>query len=271
MRGRKNQWKTKALSAILAASMAFSLCPTVAFAEETVGAVPQAEESYTYCYAALDYAEYYKAEDVYAAGDSSSSDELDSHNEKDKGAFDAVSRATTNHGLHRGNFQSAVTIYDEAGMAYEMSYWKDQSTIVLLDGSEITFSKGTITKADGSTVKMKYYEVSGIKYVPVAVKSSDYNAFKAKYHVVENGGTLAGGYSEQKLQSYTAVAEVDGTTNGLKIATRNADGTFSFGARQSGTGSGIQGQSLQTVSPDGLGVAIQEMSAYGDFLRVDFK
>lgn len=271
MRTRKKEWKRKALSAILSAGMVFSLCPSAVFATENAETGSQTEEDYIYCYAALNYAEYYEAENIYAAGDASSSEELDSHNEKDKGAFDAVSRATTNHGLHRGNFQSDVTIYDTDGAAYEMSYWKDQNTIVLLEGSEVGFSRGTITKPDGSTATMANYEITGIKYVPVAVKTSDYDAFKAKYDVVENGGTLAGGYSENKLQSYTAVAAVDGTTNGLKTVTANNDGTFSFGARQSGTGSGIQGQELLSVNADDLGVAIQEMSAYGDFLRVDFK
>ena len=50
-----------------------------------------------------------------AAGDSSSSSELDNKNEYDKGAFDTVTRATTNHGLHRGSFQCNATIYMKDG------------------------------------------------------------------------------------------------------------------------------------------------------------
>ena len=41
------------------------------------------------------------------------------------------------------------------------------------------------------------------------------------YVVVENGGTLSGGFSENKLQSYTGlVADVTENTNGLKIAVK---------------------------------------------------
>lgn len=279
---KKKYLKAKVLSVIMAASMVFSLCPTGVFGGQSTEAIvqadssfrmekPSAENEYTYCYAALTYAEYYDAEDVYAAGDATSSNELDSHNETDKGAFDAVSRATTNHGLHRGNFQGDVTIYDTDGSAYRMSYWKDSSTIVLVDGTEIGFSRGAITKADGTTAAMKNYQVTGIKYVPVAVKTSDYETFKTRYQVVENGDTLAGGYSENKLESYSVTAAVDKDTNGLKTAVKNSDGTFSFGARSTGTTSGIQDQELKTISASDLGVAIQETSSYGDFLRVDFK
>ena len=227
------------------------------------------EEEYTYVYAGLTYAEYYAAEPVQAAGSAESSDQADSHGELDKGAFDAVSRATTNHGLHRGNFQSMVTIYDTAGNAYEMSHWDGQNTIVLTDGTSIGFNKGTITK-NGAEYTMAYYEVEGIKYVPVKVKSSDYEAFKSAYTVIENGGTLAGGYSENNLQSYAVTAEVTENTNGLKTAVKNEDGSFSFSARQSGTDSGVQGQEQKVVDPSSLTLTVKEDSAYGDFIRVDF-
>ena len=56
---------------------------------------------------------------------------------------------------------------------------------------------------------MTEYHVTGLKYVPVKVAKDDYEAFKAKYDVVENGGTLSGGYSENKLSSYNGLeAEV---------------------------------------------------------------
>ena len=57
---------------------------------------------YQYVYAGLTWGEYWAAEGVYAAGDTSSSEEKDSHSEFDTGAFDTVTRATANHGLHRG-------------------------------------------------------------------------------------------------------------------------------------------------------------------------
>ena len=63
-------------------------------------------KKYTYLYAALTWDEYWANEKVYAAGSTAASAQLDSHEEHDLGAFDAVSRATANHGLHRGSFQS---------------------------------------------------------------------------------------------------------------------------------------------------------------------
>lgn len=52
---------------------------------------------------------------------------------------------------------------------------------------------------------MKDYKVYGLKYVPVAVKSSDFEAFKAKYSVVENNGTLIGGYGEKIYRLITTL------------------------------------------------------------------
>ena len=67
---------------------------------------------YQYVYAGLTWGEYWAAEGVYAAGDTSSSEEKDSHSEFDTGAFDTVTRATANHGLHRGSYQTEATRLD---------------------------------------------------------------------------------------------------------------------------------------------------------------
>ena len=91
----------KFLSLLLSAAMAFSLLTATAFA-----AAPAEEENgffdfllgkkYTYLYAALTWDEYWANEKVYAAGSTAASAQLDSHEEHDLGAFDAVSRATVN-------------------------------------------------------------------------------------------------------------------------------------------------------------------------------
>ena len=235
------------------------------------------EDAYTYVYAGLSWAEYWAAEGVQAAGDASSSDAYDLRDEYDKGAFDTVTRATVNHGLHRGSFQCTDVIEAENGKEYKISYWKSEgktTKAVLTDGNEITFNRGTITEADGTTTKMTEHHVTGLKYVPVKVAKDDYEAFKAKYDVVENGGTLAGGYSENKLSSYNGlVAEVTSATNGLKTATKNSDGSFSFSAKAAGTESGIKEQALKTApSATDVGLTVQEGEGkYGEFLRVDMK
>lgn len=235
------------------------------------------EDAYTYVYAGLSWAEYWAAEGVQAAGDASSSNEYDLRDEYDKGAFDTVTRATVNHGLHRGSFQCTDVIEAENGKEYKISYWKSEgktTKAVLTDGSEITFNRGTITEADGTTTKMTEHHVPGLKYVPVKVAKDDYEAFEAKYDVVENGGTLSGGFSENKLSSYNGLsAEVTAATNGLKTATKNSDGSFSFSAKAAGTESGIKDQKLKTApSATDVGLTVQEGEGnYGEFLRVDMK
>lgn len=231
-----------------------------------------AQEEYKYVYAAMTWAEYWAAEGVQAAGDSSSSSELDTRNEADKGAFDAVTRATANHGLHRGSFQCVAVIEAENGKTYEVSHWSaDGKEITLTNGNVIKFNRGEITDTDGTVTKLKDYEVTGLKYVPVKVASADYEAFCRKYNVVENGGELAGGYGENKLTAYNVKANVTEATNGLKTAIKDANGNFSFTVRQSGNDSGIEGQALKTA-PDAktAGLTVKEANgSYGEFLRVD--
>ena len=222
---------------------------------------------YQYVYAGLTWAEYWANEGVYAAGDTTSSEKVDGHNELDKGAFDTVTRATTNHGLHRGSFQTETTIVAEDGSRYPIAAWVDQNTIKLTDGTTVGFNRGTITKADGTTVDMHHYEVYGLKYIPVAVKTEDYDAFCQKYNVVTNDGVLEGGYGEVQLSSYTATAAVTADTNGLKYAVKNGD-SFTFEARKTGADSGIKDQAQKTAA--NVTPTVKEASgSYGEFLRVD--
>lgn len=219
-----------------------------------------AEAEYQYVYAGLSWAEYWANEAVYNAGSSESSEKADAKGELDKGAFDTVSRATTNHGLHRGSYQCTAVITLKDGTTLEVAYYTGQTEGVLTNGEPFSYAKEDIAG----------YVVTGIKYVPVKVASEDYEAFKAAYAVVENGGELAGGFSENNLHSYTGViAEVTENTNGLKTAVKNEDGSFSFSERANGSDSGIQGEALKTAS-DGITVTVREANgSYGEFLRVD--
>ena len=222
---------------------------------------------YQYVYAGLTWAEYWANEGVYAAGDTTSSEEVDGHNELDKGAFDTVTRATTNHGLHRGSFQTETTIVAEDGSRYPIATWVDRNTIKLTDGKTVGFNRGTITKADGTTVDMHHYEVYGLKYIPVAVRTEDYAAFCQKYNVVTNDGVLEGGYGEVQLSSYTATAAVTADTNGLKYAVKNGD-SFTFEARKTGADSGIKDQAQKTAT--NVTPTVKDASgSYGEFLRED--
>lgn len=225
---------------------------------------------YQYVYAGLTWGEYWAAEGVYAAGDTSSSEEKDSHSEFDTGAFDTVTRATANHGLHRGSYQTEATIIAEDGTRFDVSYWEDKgSTLYLTDGSKVKWNRGSITTEDGKTYTMDHYEIYGLKYVPVAVKTADFADFCKKYNVVQDGAVLSGGYSENNLQYYKGlVADVNAQTNGLKYVEKNGDG-FTFTARKSdGTASGIKDQALKTAT--GIRPSVKAASgSYGEFLRVD--
>ena len=230
----------------------------------------------SYVYAGLTWGEYWSQESVTAAGNVSGSDEKDSHNESDTGAFDAVTRATTNHGLHRGSYQCMATIYTTEGNAYQLSYWKSSTEPVLADrtvaiwtpADRKTGTPASIQVNGGAKESLDHYAVTGIKYVPVQVKAEDYADFAAKYPVVKNGETLVGGFSENNLKAYRETANVTVNTNGLKTVTKNEDGTFSFSARKTGTESGIQGTDLKVAT--GIKPEVKTASgSYGEFLRVD--
>ena len=230
----------------------------------------------SYVYAGLTWGEYWSQENVTAAGNVSGSDEKDSHNESDTGAFDAVTRATTNHGLHRGSYQCMATIYTTEGNAYQLSYWKSSTEPVLADGTVAiwtpadrkTGTPASIQVNGGAKESLDHYAVTGIKYVPVQVKAEDYADFAAKYPVVKNGETLVGGFSENNLKAYSETANVTVNTNGLKTVTKNEDGSFSFSARKTGTESGIQGTDLKVAT--GIKPEVKTASgSYGEFLRVD--
>ena len=269
---------------LVAGTLALAMTCTTVFSSITPAVVKAASVStvqtqtaensddYVYCYAGLTWAEYWKAEGVTAAGDTTSSDTADSHDEKDKGAFDAVTRATANHGLHRGSYQCTAVIEGEKG-TYSISHWTDANTAILTNGEKITFTRGAIKISDGTEDTMIDYKVYGLKYVPVAVKSSDFEAFKAKYSVVENDGTLIGGYEENDLKAYEVTASVDKNTNGLKTAEKQSDGSFTFTQRNNnGSSSGIKDQDLKTADLNNMGATVKDASgSYGEFLRVDFK
>lgn len=219
-----------------------------------------------YAYAAVPYDEYWKNEGVDLSGSDwdASSDEVDrddgrGHQEHDKGAFDAVSRATTNHGLHRGSFQQSVVVHTN-GKDYHPVSWVDGDNFVDADGK--TYNKNEI----GITS----YNIIGIKYVPVKVSTDDFADFCKQYTVTQNGETLQGGFSENNLNAYTAVAAVDSTTNGLKAVTKDGS-SFSFSKRQTGSGSGIKDVEQKFADSDIVATAKNYADAqnFGAHLRVD--
>lgn len=228
-----------------------------------------ADDEYSYVYAGLTWQEYWANEGVYNAGDVTSSNEKDTHGEYDKGAFDTVTRATTNHGLHRGSYQCMATIDTEDGKKYELAGWSsDGKQMILIDGTQLSYSKGVITNTDGTTSKVSSYEVTGIKYVPVKVKTSDLADFEQHYRVVKNGEKLYGGYGENSLKAYEYTAAVNADTNGLKTAVKNADGTYSFSARQTGNGKSFAEKDISVA--DNITATVKEATgSYGEFLRVD--
>ena len=242
------------------------------YADLTTTAVRTESDEWSYMYVGLTWSEYWANEGVYMAGSTDTNAETDDKDEHDKGAFDTVTRATANHGLHRGSFQCTTVIYTTDGKTFPVQSWSaDGGTMILTDGSSVGYKRGVITDAEGSHI-LKEYDVYGLKYVPVKVNNEDLEAFKAAYgsKIVENGAAMSGGYGEMKLSAYTATATVTENTNGLKTAVLQENGSFAFSARNNaGTESGLQDQALKTA--DGLIVTVKPADgSYGEFLRVDF-
>ena len=261
--------------------------------------------TYTYAYAAVPYDEYWQSEGVYLNEGSewdASSKESDydyvyvyktdpetgkpttepqvTYQEKDKGAYDAVSRATARHGIHRGSYQQVLTLHTQENKDLEVAYWVSGTELVLKSGEHVTFKStapastsapvATITMQNGSEYHMTGSTMTGIKYVPVKVKTSDFAEFAKAYEVTQNGDELTGGYTERKLFGYSGIyAAVDSSTNGLKAVTKSGN-SFSFGARQTGKDSGIKGTELKTVDKDNIKVEPQKFSGgtYGSMFRV---
>ena len=245
-----------------------------------------------YAYASVPYDEYWKSEVVYLRDDANwddSSTEADndhySYNgltlsEYDKGAFDAVSRATARHGIHRGSFQQDMVFHTKEGKDLEIAYWNNANSLVLKDGSTATFNAiGELSSYDDpiatitvgrTTYHMTGSELRGIKYVPVAVSANEFAAFSKAYEVTMNGDTLTGGYTEGKLIGFTDLtAAVTANTNGLKPVTKETDGSFSFGARQTGSDSGLKSAGLKTVDGSKITVEAKKYAgSYGESLRV---
>lgn len=261
---RKNIF-TKIAAVAAATVLAVTALPAL------VSDIHAADDEYSYVYAGLTWQEYWANEGVYNAGDVTTSNEKDTHGEYDKGAFDTVTRATTNHGLHRGSYQCMATIDTEDGKKYELAGWTGDAKnqiMILTDGTQLSYSKGVITNTDGTTSKLYSYEVTGIKYVPVKVKTSDLADFEQHYKVVKNGEKLYGGFGENKLSSYEYTAAVNADTNGLKTAVKNADGTYSFSARQTGNGKSFVEQDI-SVAANITSTVKDATGSYGEFLRVD--
>ena len=261
---RKNIF-TKIVAVAAATVLAVTALPAL------VSDTHAADDEYSYVYAGLTWQEYWANEGVYNAGDVTSSNEKDTHGEYDKGGFDTVTRATTNHGLHRGSYQCMATIDTEDGKKYELAGWTGDAKnqiMILTDGTQLSYSKGVITNTDGTTSKLSSYEVTGIKYVPVKVKTSDLADFEQHYRVVKNGEKLYGGFGENKLSSYEYTAAVNADTNGLKTAVKNADGTYSFSARKTGNGKSFAEQDI-SVAANITSTVKDATGSYGEFLRVD--
>ena len=263
---QKKDWKkiAGALSAGVLAVTQVAPVMSVTAAEGTT------DTEYVYCAASLTWAEYWQNEGVYldsaANGNwEATSDEKDEHNETDLGAFDAVTRATSNHGLHRGSYQCTVKVFDTDGNSYDYTgKGQDESVDVVSDKEAGTTTIMVDGKAAGA---YDHSVIVGPKYVPVAVPAADYEDFKKAYSVYENGTEVKGGYSEKNLVNIDETIQVDANTCGIKVAEKNGDGTFQFSKRS--TSATPEGK---VVDKDAVEISeVQHDSGYGDFIRVDIK
>lgn len=223
-----------------------------------------ADEDYVYCAAALSWAEYWEQEGVFLSDDANgdwaaASADQDTRGESDLGAYDTVTRATSNHGLHRGSYQCVVKVYDTDGNAYDYTGKGNGESVDVVKGDN-----GTMITVDGKEVgTYDHSMILGPKYVPVAVPASLYDDFKQKYSVLENGDSMVGGYTEKNLVAINETVAVSADTDGLKTVSQNEDGTYTFSKR---TETSIG----KTVDESAIEISdVKYKSGYGDFLRVD--
>lgn len=194
--------------------------------------------TYVYGYAPLSYAEYWAGELDESVEDlSKSSDEKDSEGVNDSGMFDAVTRATTKHGMYRQQFQYTVEVTGEKVIGSEIveqngkettKYTTDSNdtqTVTVQASFEGVDSEGAITtKAvddnvvfeDVSSIftvgagdlateyKVTEYKVLGFNNIPVAIPSDMVDSAKENGFVEDNS--------------------VSSDTYGLKVM--NSDGTY---------------------------------------------
>lgn len=260
---REINWKKFVGAASAAVLAATQVAPAItAYAEEA------GTTDYVYCAASLTWAEYWENEGVYldSAADGNweaSSADADSHGETDLGAYDAVTRATSNHGLHRGSYQCTVKVFDTEGNSYDYTGRGQNESVDVVSNRDA----GTTTvMVDGKAAGAYDHSVIvGPKYVPVAVPAADYEDFKKAYKVYENGTEVKGGYTEKNLVNIDEEIQVDANTSGIKVAEKQEDGTFQFSKRStSETPDG------KVVDKDAVEISeVQHDSGYGDFIRVD--
>ncbi len=260
---REIHWKKLVGAASAAVLAATQVAPAItAYAEDA------ATTDYIYCYASMTWAEYWQNEGVYldsaANGNwEASSADVDSHEETDLGAYDAVTRATSNHGLHRGSYQCVVKVYDTDGNSYDYTgKGQGESVDVVSDRDADTTTIMVDGKAAGA---YDHSVITGPKYVPVAVPAADYEEFKKAYTVYENGDEIKSGFSEKNLVNIDETVKVDANTSGIKVAEKQEDGTFQFSKRE--TAATADGK---VVDKDAVEISeVQRDSGYGDFIRVD--
>ena len=260
---REINWKKLVGAASAAVLAATQVAPAItAYAEEA------GTTDYVYCAASLTWAEYWENEGVYldSAADGNweaSSADADSHGETDLGAYDAVTRATSNHGLHRGSYQCTVKVFDTDGNSYDYTgKGQNESVDVVSDRDAGTTTVMVDGKAAGA---YDHSVIVGPKYVPVAVPAADYEDFKKAYTVYENGTEVKGGYTEKNLVNIDEDIQVDANTSGIKVAEKQEDGTFQFSKRS--TSETPEGK---VVDKDAVEISeVQHDSGYGDFIRVD--
>lgn len=260
---REINWKKLVGAASAAVLAATQVAPAItAYAEEA------GTTDYVYCAASLTWAEYWENEGVYldSAADGNweaSSADADSHGETDLGAYDAVTRATSNHGLHRGSYQCTVKVFDTDGNSYDYTgKGQNESVDVVSDRDAGTTTVMVDGKAAGA---YDHSVIVGPKYVPVAVPAADYEDFKKAYTVYENGTEVKGGYTEKNLVNIDEKIQVDANTSGIKVAEKQEDGTFQFSKRS--TSETPEGK---VVDKDAVEISeVQHDSGYGDFIRVD--
>ncbi len=216
------------------------------------------------------------SEGVFAAGSTESSEELDSRGESDKGAFDVVTRATTNHGLHRGSFQCTAIIETTVDAATENlnTALKALAKAEASETPETPENSDTASDSDQEVVSTTALE----KAIAAAseLKETDYTADSWK--ALQDALSVAKTALDEKKDQAT----VDTATENLNKAisalvksssteTKKTSTATTEDKKTSGTGTSATSGSVQTGDPTSvfgwLALAVSSLGAGGFALK----
>ena len=239
----------KTLSMLLAVVMIMAML---------VSGAALADEEYVYGTAKLTWDQFWSGEDITYEEDLSliaQSENYDTEGNNDLGGFDAVTRATSKHGIYRSNpyYEIVLCASDESGnVVYvdtcdiadidtlEDMFGAGCNVYATANGDETVYTLAQPTDGEYTTYTINDYQVTGYKAWPVKVLASEKDAAAAAVGFVED-------------------ASVTEETGRLKTVSVDAEGNVNVSAMTAAAGA------APTFEPT---VSVSYNDSYGDYIMV---